>query len=324
MRATLVGLVGALVAATTPVGSTPAGPPFDGLVAAERAFAARSVEHGMKDAFLANLCGDGIVFRPAPTNGRHAWEGRPNPKGTLRWAPRWAEVSGDGDLGVTTGPWEYATPGGGAPSYGDFVTVWKRERGAWCVAVDLGVSHDASSGDLAKIAVEPGPEHRRPAARSRHGVGFGLGVFHGGSGFGLGVGSGVDAYDEDAQIVAHATHGMMSAERTYAFESRRRGAADAFRRIAAADVRFLRDGVAPEVGVTPAMAALARRPRDLDWRPYDSGVAASGDLGYCYGLVSSRERGARADTSAFLHVWRRGLDGAWKLAVDVENPFPKR
>src|SRR5262245_3867562 len=77
---------------------------LDTLVAAERAFSAAAVEHGMQAAFLEYLADGAIVFRPGPVNGRQSWKAR-NPKGALVWGPSFAEISGAGDLGFTTGPW---------------------------------------------------------------------------------------------------------------------------------------------------------------------------------------------------------------------------
>ena len=56
------------------------------------------------------------------------------------------------------------------------------------------------------------------------------------------------------------------------------------------------------------------------------GVAASLDLGYSYGIARrwADAKGAKPDTSNYLHVWRREPAGDWRLIVDVENPFPKR
>ncbi len=315
--------VSCALAVATVAAPDPRASALDTLVAAERAFANVSVEHGMREAFLANLCPDGIVFRPDPVNGRHVWENRTNPKGTLRWAPRFAEVSGDGTLGVTTGPWDYAAPGSkDEPAHGDFVTVWKRHGDRWCAAVDLGVGHDASSGDVDHVALEPGPEHRPPRPPRRHGVSIGLGFLHGGTGVGFGAGT---PLDDEQQVVAHGIHTLMSAERTFAFTWRKQGAAEAYRKAAAEDVRFLRDGALPEVGITPAIAGSEPRPRDTTWQSFGSGVAGSADLGYSYGLAIARApHAARPDTSGYLHVWREAPDGTWRLAVDVESGFPKR
>src|SRR5882762_3154427 len=96
---------------------------LDSLAAAEKGFAATSGEKGMKTAFLANLADDGIVFRPGPVNGQQWWRARPESKDELRWGPSYAELSGAGDLGFTTGPWEFRSPGEKEPqAYGQFVS----------------------------------------------------------------------------------------------------------------------------------------------------------------------------------------------------------
>ena len=49
---------------------------LDSLIASERAFSRHSVDHGTREAFLAYLAEDGIIFRPLPVNGRRVWEAR--------------------------------------------------------------------------------------------------------------------------------------------------------------------------------------------------------------------------------------------------------
>ena len=78
-----LALIAPLFLASTVFAAKPQ-PALDSLVAAERGFAAMSVEKGMKDAFLANLADDGVVFAPLPTNGRQRWEGREPAKGQHR------------------------------------------------------------------------------------------------------------------------------------------------------------------------------------------------------------------------------------------------
>jgi ketosteroid isomerase-like protein len=63
----------------------------------------------------------------------------------LRWQPLWAEVSGD--LGYTTGRWQFHQPKKDGPEAGKdevvqqgrYVTVWRRQAdGSWRAAFDLG------------------------------------------------------------------------------------------------------------------------------------------------------------------------------------------
>jgi hypothetical protein len=82
---------------------------LDALVAAEKAFAATSVEKGIRDSFLMFFADDGINFQPHPTKTREAFLKRPapatRPPVELNWRPIYADVSRAGDLGYTTGPY---------------------------------------------------------------------------------------------------------------------------------------------------------------------------------------------------------------------------
>ena len=122
----------------------PAMNPAQSLAAAETAFAAHSVREGMRAAFLANFAADGVFVRDGWTVSNDYLAERPNPPIVLDWRPVHVEVAASGDFGLSTGPWKITSPAkpDAPPSYGQFVSVWKREAGGpWRVAVDLGIQH---------------------------------------------------------------------------------------------------------------------------------------------------------------------------------------
>ena len=60
----------------------------------------------------------------------------------------------------------------------------------------------------------------------------------------------------------------------------------------------------------------------LTWTPEKAEVAASLDLGWTWGEWQMLESAASRKPLAqgkYLDVWKRGADGAWKLAVDIGN-----
>jgi len=79
---------------------------LDSLVQAERGFARLSVEKGMRDAFLANLNDQSILFRPQAVPGKAWMEKSPPIAAQLSWEPAFADIAKSGDLGYTTGPWQ--------------------------------------------------------------------------------------------------------------------------------------------------------------------------------------------------------------------------
>jgi ketosteroid isomerase-like protein len=334
-----IGLVSALALA--------APRPIETLIEAERAFSARSVAQGMRPAFLAYLADDGVIFRPGPINGVQSWRTRQDVPGVLEWAPEFVELSGAGDLGFSTGPWVYrASAGAKQAEHGHFISVWRRNaRGAWQVALDCGSSHGASEHGPRDVTVSEGPAHTAPdsnawktrgfdvgASVSRGGTRIGAGtggVSVGSRGLGLGwgiVNNGVRSRaDYEYRRTAHEKNLLMTAERALGWHARKSGWERAFREVSAGDLRTNLEGALPTLGPDAAAAAFATRPRDATWDYRGNGISRSWDLGYAYGLMIARPPGAaRADTSAFAHLWRKDEAGQWRLVIAWEGPFPKR
>src|SRR2546427_5630986 len=118
------------------------------MVETERAFSRTSEEKGIRESFAQFIADDGILFRPGPVLGKKWMQEHPLPASTTRqwlsWQPIFAAVSRAGDLGYTSGPWEFkndikdATPA----KFGNFMTVWKKQAdGSWKFALDLGISN---------------------------------------------------------------------------------------------------------------------------------------------------------------------------------------
>lgn len=86
------------------------------------------------------------------------------------------------------------------------------------------------------------------------------------------------------------------------------GLAAAYRGRLAPGARLHREGMMPMVGEAAILAWLASQqpPPRIDPRYAES--ARSGDLGYTWG---------RFGDGAYVRIWTRGADGAWRLALDV-------
>jgi ketosteroid isomerase-like protein len=114
----------------------------DGIINAEKSFAAYSVEHGTKDAFLKFLDSSAIVFEAKqPVNGIEAWTKKEKRPGILNWQPQFAEVSSSGDFGYTSGPWTFQpnTINDSIVARGQFNSVWRMNKnGEWKNILDIG------------------------------------------------------------------------------------------------------------------------------------------------------------------------------------------
>lgn len=276
-----------LVLALLATAARPAGDALQSLVKAERAFARQSLEQGVRDAFIANLAEDGVIFRPLAMNGRKAWEARGPVAATLAWEPVYAEVSAAGDLGWTTGPWKF-TPDdtSRAPGFGHFVSVWRwRVDTGWKVAVDTGISHGRPVRGIGERPLEAGPKHTRPGP------------------------AGAD---------------LRALDLGWSEEARAKGGEAAFQAWTAPDVRCYLYGREPVTGREAARALLSGAPSATVWNPEVQLVAVSGDLGCTYGILERRTTAdASPDSSVYLHIWRRGSNGKWQAALVLENPLPR-
>lgn len=257
--------------------------PFDHVVAAERAFAAASVEKGTHEAFLENLAEDSIMFHPFPAPARAAHEGKPRSGETLTWGPAWVVVSSAGDLALSTGPWLFRPPEDSAltPTTGMFISVWRKQAdGAWKVAVDAGVSSRLTFA--IPMTVEDGfagapapPPQRAQAAKA-----------------------GITSAERALTAAAKTGLGGALATRTDAL------------------VRVYRERRPAGIGPLAARDLLGTDKRLATCTPERIVTAASGDLGYSYGTCLTTDGGEEAKTG-FLHVWRRQTDGSWRILIDV-------
>ena len=267
-------------------------PPVAQIAAAERAFAAAVRDRGIRDAFLAFMADEGILFRPGPITARVWLVTNPPTPGTLAWEPAWGAASAAGDLGFTTGPYTHrAAAADSAPGRGQYLTVWLRqEDGSYRALLDVGVPGPETP---------PEPFAPRPlspvAARARGGA--------------------------TTAGIAEATRAtLFIADRGLAAAAGASGLAPSLAAVAAPDVRLLRPGRAPAVGRDSLAALLTAPAGSMSWRTLDARVARSGDLGMTYGAYDARDgAGAVTETGHYVRIWAREPDG-WRVLVDLAAP----
>lgn len=266
------------------------------LVEFERAFARTAEARGIRDAFLAYLADDAILFRPRAVNGKEWYREQPAP-GVLSWVPLLADVSEAGDLGYTTGPWEFRrNPADTLVVHGNYFSVWKKgPDGTWKVAIDIGTTNPApgESGTLRT------PVHTTEAAAGRR----------------------VKAREAD---VASEKEALLEADREFARASSGGGFEQSLSAFVTPDVRLLRTSQQPMTGIDFVQAAHSERPGTLTWNPIGGDVSRTGDLGYTYGeyVYTSPGSSGTGEQGNYVRAWRREPDGTWKVVVEVISPVP--
>jgi len=255
----------------------------DSLAASELAFAKRSVEQGMRAAFIEYFADDGINFAPDPGNTRARYRARPEAiePFILDWHPAIAAVARAGDLGFTTGPYAIT---GRAPAVrelaqGMFFSVWRRQPdGDWRVIVDGGAPTRAPVPDA--------------------------------------------AFGEDPQPLISIAKAAGAAGQKTLFELEAQplfgepAAANGYAALLADEARLVIGPAPPALGRDAIVALLAERQLKFRWETLAAGVSRSDDLGYSYGrlhLLAAREK----MTGHYVHVWMRDRGGHWRIVAEL-------
>lgn len=114
----------------------------DEILASDKAFSALSEKEGPKAALLAYIATDAKLLSVLPQGaaGVNAEFMQLPPTAKLTWYPSYVDVSQSGDLGYTWGRYTLTVPMARRPlvQMGTYVTVWKRQGGAWKVVLDGG------------------------------------------------------------------------------------------------------------------------------------------------------------------------------------------
>jgi ketosteroid isomerase-like protein len=267
------------------------------VVEAEHAFARLSIAQGMKPAFLRYSAPDGVVFeRSGPAGAIETWAQRnPAPTGLLTWWPVYADVASSGDLGWTTGPYEFRdNPTDAKPSdTGHFFTVWHRQPdGSWKFVLDLGVRHPAPAA--------PETALRYPAWLKK---GAQPAVF---------------------PDTASGRKSLLEAEREFSEDSLKKGARAALLARADETLRMYRQGTYPVVGRDAVALALKVDSELIGWNALKGDVAGAGDLGYAYGNYEVKATSTQpAERGHYARVWRH-RNGSWRVVLQVVHPAPPR
>jgi ketosteroid isomerase-like protein len=258
--------------------------PVDSLVAVERAFAKKSRDTNIREAFLAYFADDGVVFTPSPTNAKELYTKRPVPPNPppfmLDWEPAYADVSRAGDLGYTTGPFSITDNAKHAVTdHGTFFSVWEKQKdGDWKVVLDFGVPTKAAH-TLRPIKLTSGT----PSA------------------FQIKPGTNANA---DAQK-------LMSMEAQLTGES--------YGSALDSHAYVVQDGLQPLTPDTTREKHLQNMKTIKAWKVLGGGASKSGDLAYTYGSYQATAIGSHSNEvrmGYYARVWKRNDRGEWKIVLD--------
>ncbi|MGB5107863.1 MAG: nuclear transport factor 2 family protein [Candidatus Zixiibacteriota bacterium] len=262
----------------------------------EQAFAKMAQDSGMVPAFLKFLHDDAVVFRPEPLNGKRWYAERTASTAQLNWWPTYVEAASSGDLGFSTGPYEFRTENSDSvPVYhGHFISIWKRQaNGEFKVMADLGNSYDNPDSMKASLTIG----NQDPAENSQG----------------------------NKNISSSPEMSLNEAEAAFSTVTSSEGPTAGYRKYFHDDVRVYRDGSFPFVGKKSAAQLYSDSTVVMSSVTAFSDVSQANDFGYSYGISRQWLKGNTIDSamkSSFLRVWRR-VDGEWKVILDISLPIQK-
>jgi len=271
---------------------------LDEIIAAEHAMAKLFYEKGLREAYLTYMAEEAIAFRDGPCLARPRHEKQPPDLPILfAWEPELADVSRAGDLGYTFGPYHvYKNRSERDPvGKGHYLAFWRRKADhSWKSVVDVGTSHGPVSLAVDRI--------RRPAMPAAQGL----------------------LPNPPADAGKEKT-GLMLLDRDFSDFARDRGTVEAYRKFAAEDFHFCREGEYPVIGKAAALETVKAMSGFMVWQPQNAVVAASGDLAYTYGtgeLGRAPSAEGAAGRFSYIRIWNRDSAGNWVMFLDLSVPFP--
>lgn len=254
----------------------------------ELTFAHAAETAGMRTAFIEFFAEDGIIFRPEPVNARKWFENQDEMTAKLRWQPAFVEISLEGDMGLSTGPWSLAPQPDQPPAaFGWFITIWGRQSdGSMKALIDTGT-------------VNLPPEQPLP------------------------ITTGAGTHPPNQPVTASTARAqLIELDRKLSNQSINQGFVDALGPYLGEDVRIMRAGISPVSGRENGLQQLGRDGGLYTWQPIDGACSRLGDFGYTYG--NWKLDGTGTGSGHYLRVWVRNKAGQWRLALDALIPLPAR
>ena len=259
------------------------------LVQAERMFAANAKTHGIGPGFVGVLDSAGVVFQPGPVNGLSVYKELAPSAEILAWRPVYAEIASSGDLGYTTGPWEYFSDSANLEpvAFGEYISVWRRNANAeWRLVLDIGSFRG-------RLVVDTSLKEKTLTAAGN--------------------------------TTAVTPDDLLMRDRAFAAKANTDERETVYAEAVADDTRLMRTGHGPKVGRAAISSWLSENSLIESTFPEAAFLSEAGDLGYAYGraelTVDLADTTGGIAHGGYARIWRRVGD-RWKLALEVFSVRP--
>ncbi len=242
---------------------------IDYLLQAEKNFAAYSVAHSTKEAFLKVMDSSSIMFdNGIPVKGIEFWEKREKNTSVLNWQPQYAEISASGDFGYTTGPWTFQpSKNDSVVARGQYITVWHLDKkGEWKFLADLGVNNTSADSTIEVRIID------------------------------------IPKQEENGKIIPHIAP-LVAADNNFnkLFAQKK---SKAYKTWLSKESILNRNGFLPAVISTDRQILIDSTPLSIQYSMNGWGISPVPDMGYTYGTTTINGK-----TDNYLRIWRNEETG---------------
>jgi ketosteroid isomerase-like protein len=242
---------------------------IDNLIQAEKNFAAYSVAHSTKEAFLKVMDSSSVMFENGkPVKGIEFWNKREKNTSMLNWRPQYAEISASEDFGYTTGPWTFQNSVNDPVSArGQYITVWHLDKnGEWKFLVDFGINNKSADSTVELRIID------------------------------------VPKQAGNEKVIPHIAP-LVAAENNFnkLFAQKK---SKAYKTWLSKESILNRNGFLPAVISTNRLILIDSTPMAIKYSMNDWGISPVPDMGYTYGTTIINGK-----TENYLRIWRREKTG---------------
>jgi ketosteroid isomerase-like protein len=125
---------------------------------------------------------------------------------------------------------------------------------------------------------------------------------------------------EDENISARSLQEMQQADTDFSNYSHEHGMRKAFLEYIDDDGIMMRDNSLPVIGAHAIdyITSMNDSSIELTWEPRGGDIAASGDMGYTYGVYVLKDS-VNVQKGTYVTIWKKQADGKWKFVLDSGN-----
>jgi len=115
---------------------------------------------------------------------------------------------------------------------------------------------------------------------------------------------------------------LLEVDKRFSEVSAEKGWVEAFLEFGDTNLVLLRPKSPPIEGRMFLMAYLLEygdTTTQLTWEPQRGFMAASGELGYTYGIWTAMDDSSKVKKGTYVTIWRKNQNGEWKYVLDTGN-----